>query len=304
MSASGRFKVLVTGCHGQLARSLVERAAAWPDIDIVPLGRPELDLEAPESIASAVRAVRPDMVVNAAAYTAVDAAEDEPERAQRVNAAAAGELAAAAHALGAGIVQISTDYVFDGRSALPYPEDAPAAPLNVYGRTKLEGERRVRDANPRHAIVRTAWLFSPWGRNFVRTMMSLAHTRSEVQVVRDQRGSPSYALDVADGLLMMLAAEAAQRGAVAGRVYHLAGGPPTSWSGLAAAVFDACEVTGHPRAAVIPISSAQRPSGVERPVNSALTGTGFEKDFGFRMPPWQPSVALAVRRIAGTAQTP
>src|SRR5437660_1636965 len=199
-------KVLVTGTEGQLARSLVERARLHPAIDLVAIGRPMLDMEVAGSAAAAIAEAAPDVVVNAAAYTAVDQAEDEPERAFRVNADAAGEVAAAATRAGAAVIQLSTDYVFNGRAEGPYREDAPVDPLGVYGRSKLAGEEQVRAANPRHAIVRTAWVYSPFGRNFIKSMMAGAGVRDRLTVVDDQRGSPTSALDLADGLLAMVEA--------------------------------------------------------------------------------------------------
>src|SRR4051812_19276650 len=200
-------KILVTGTEGQLARSLVERALLRNDIELVALGRPELDLKAPGSAAAAIAEAAPDLVINAAAYTAVDGAEDEPERAFRINADAAGEVAAAAVRAGAAVIQLSTDYVFDGRGEDAYREDASVNPLGVYGRSKLAGEEQVRSANPRHAIVRTAWVYSPFSRNFVKSIMAAAGTRDRLTVVDDQRGSPTSALDLADGLLAMIGAE-------------------------------------------------------------------------------------------------
>src|SRR5947209_16861863 len=164
-------KILVTGTEGQLANSLVERARFRPHIELVTLGRPELDLEVAGSAAAAIAEAAPDLVINAAAYTGVDLAEDEPERAFRINADAAGEVAAAAERVGAAVIQLSTDYVFDGRGEGPYREDAPVNPLGVYGRTKLAGEEQVRAANPRHAIVRTACVYSPSSGNFINRLM-------------------------------------------------------------------------------------------------------------------------------------
>src|SRR5438309_7192850 len=161
-------KVLVTGTEGQLARSLLERAGLQSAIDLVAIGRPMLDMGVAGSAAAAIAKASPDVVINAAAYTAVDQAEDEPERAFRINGDAAGEVAEAAARVGAAVIQLSTDYVFDGRGEGPYREDAPLNPLGVYGRSKLAGEEQVRAANPRQAIIRTAWVYSPFGRNFVK----------------------------------------------------------------------------------------------------------------------------------------
>src|SRR3954453_4421736 len=197
-------KVIVTGATGQLGRSLMERARDFAGIELIALSRQELDLEQPGSAAAAITEAAPDVVINAAAYTAVDQAEDEPERAFRINGDAAGEVAEAAARVGAAVIQLSTDYVFDGRGEGPYRDAAPVNPLGVYGRSKLAGEEQVRAANPRQAIIRTAWVYSPFGRNFVKSIMAAAGVRGLLTVVDDQRGSPSSALDLADALLAMI----------------------------------------------------------------------------------------------------
>lgn len=291
-------KVLVTGREGQLARSLLERSAALSGLEVAALGRPELDLEIPGSAAAAVRAAAPDVVINAAAYTAVDLAEDEPERAMRINGDAAGEIAAAAREVGAHIVQISTDYVFDGKNDRPYGEDAATAPLGVYGRSKLAGEEQVRRSNPNHLILRTAWVYSPFGQNFVKTMMRVARTRDVVTVVEDQQGNPSSALDLADALLAMLEHWRRGRRTGLGSLYHLAGTGSTSWFGLAESIFEECRGLGLPAAEVRPIRTKDWPTKAVRPAYSRLDSARFMADFGFRMPEWRLSVADVVGRIA------
>lgn len=268
-----------------------------PELEIVALGRPELDLERPEQLRDPIRALNPDVIINAAAFTAVDLAEDEPDRARIVNAEAAGAIASAARECGARIIQISTDYVFDGEAAAPYREDAPTHPLGVYGQTKCEGEERVRAEAPDHLIVRTAWLYSPFGGNFVRTMMSLAESRDPVSVVADQHGNPTSALDLSDGLIRVL--EAWRNGDTGlGRTYHLAGTGVTSWCGFAEAIFDACRAAGRPAARVQPIATAEWPTRAPRPRNSALDCGRFFADFGFQMPEWRLSVGEVVARLA------
>lgn len=291
-------RVLVTGRDGQLARSLAERAAALPDLSLQAVGRPELDLERPETIAAAIAAAAPDAIVNAAAYTAVDQAEDEPERAFRINAAAAGEVAAAARRAGARIIQVSTDYVFDGSAGGAYPETAPTNPLGIYGRSKLEGEQKVADADPDHLILRTAWVYSPFGRNFVRTMLNAAQTRDELNVVDDQHGNPTSALDIADGILAILSRWASQPALGLGQVYHLAGNGATSWCGLARQIFAEAAPLGLPVAEVHPIRTEDWPTRAVRPRNSRLDCAKLARDFGYRAPAWQTSVAETVRRLA------
>jgi dTDP-4-dehydrorhamnose reductase len=291
-------RILVTGREGQLVRSLIERARGNPDFEIVALGRPELDLERPETLAAPVRAVAPDLLINAAAYTAVDQAEDEPDRARIVNAEAPAALAAAARGCGARFIHISTDYVFDGRAGRPHREDDPVDPLGVYGRTKAEGEERVRADSPRHLIVRTAWVYSPFGRNFVRTMIGAAAAgRDTLRVVADQKGSPSSALDLADGLLAAARIWRA-RPDLAG-TYHLAGTGTTSWCGFAEEIFRDCQSLGLPAARVEPITTSDWPTRAPRPAYTVLDCSRFERDFRYRMPAWQDSLSLVMRVLAG-----
>ncbi|HYI40781.1 MAG TPA: dTDP-4-dehydrorhamnose reductase [Allosphingosinicella sp.] len=294
-------RMLVTGRDGQLARSLAERAAAFPHLSVETVGRPELDLEQPESIAAAIAAAAPDVVVNAAAYTAVDQAEDEPDQAFRVNGAAAGEVAAAARRAGARIVQVSTDYVFDGTGEGARGETAPTCPLGVYGRSKLEGELRVGEANPDHVILRTAWVYSAHGRNFVRTMLGAAGQRDELSVVADQRGSPTAAGDLADGILTLVSAWRDSPRLGLGGTYHLAGSGEASWFDFAAAIFEEAARHGLPTAAVKPIRTADWPTRAERPANSVLDSGRFAADFGYRAPHWRESMAAVVAELAGAA---
>ena len=193
-------RILVTGRQGQVVSSLIEAAAGRPRLEIIAAGRPELDLADPASVHAAIQAARPDIVVSAAAYTAVDQAEDEPEIAAAINERGAGAVAAAAAGIGAPVIHLSTDYVFSGGGERPYREDDPAAPIGVYGATKLAGERAVAAANPRHLILRTAWVYSVYGKNFVKTMLRLAADRDSLSVVADQWGNPTSAHDIADAI--------------------------------------------------------------------------------------------------------
>jgi len=291
-------KVLVTGREGQLARSLVEKAGTASGQELLFVSRPEADLEIPGSIASAIRAASPDAVVNAAAFTAVDQAEDDPERCQRVNADAAGEAAQAAFALGIPIIQLSTDYVFDGSSGHPYVEDAPVGPINTYGRTKIEGEEQVRRASPDHLIVRTSWVYSPFGRNFVKTIMAAARERDALTVVDDQRGCPTSALDLADALLLVLERWRAGDRVGLGDTYHVANPTAATWFEVAEHVMAECRRLGLPAAEVRPVPSSEWPTRALRPRNSVLDSSRFERDFGYRMPDWRKSVAAVVERLA------
>ena len=293
-------KLLVTGREGQLARSLAERAAAHENVTVATIARPELDLARPEAageaLARAIEREEPDTVVSAAAYTAVDRAEEEPELARLVNAEAPGRLAAACARAGVPIVHISTDYVFDGTLDRPYREDDPVAPLGVYGRTKEEGERRVREANPDHVVLRTAWVTSPFGTNFVRTMLRLAQTRDRLSVVADQHGCPTSALDIADAIVAIVRRRLSE-GEREGDTVHVANRGETTWAGLARHVFDRSRTLGGPFAAVDSISTSQYPTPARRPPNSRLDCSRLEEAYGVLMPSWGEAQTEIVQRL-------
>ncbi len=291
-------RVLVTGTRGQLVQSLIEKSGDWPEIELIALGRPDVDLEVAGSVAKAIATHRPDAVVNAAAYTAVDQAEDEPERAFRANADAAGEAAAAARDAAAPIIQVSTDYVFSGDGEGAYLEDSPTGPLGVYGRSKLAGEEQVRAAQPDHLIARSAWVYSPFGHNFVRSIMKAAGERDTLTVVDDQRGSPTSALDLAHAILNVLDQWRRGSGAGLGETYHVAGSGETSWCGFAKEIMARCGELGLPTAEVVPIKTSDWPTRARRPRNSVLDCGKFERDFGLRLPDWPKSVAEVVARLA------
>lgn len=286
-------KILVTGSKGQLARSLVERAPRFRDIQLAAVGRPGLDLTDRDSTIATILAAKPDIVISTAAYTAVDQAEDEPELAYAVNAAGAAHAAEAAALAGVPIIHISTDYVFAGTCAAPYTEDSATGPSSIYGLTKLEGERAVARINPRHAIVRTSWVYSPFGHNFVRSMLRMARDRKEIRVVSDQWGNPTSALDLADALLTV----ATRLGEGRFGLYHLTGQGETNWSGFARHIFWCSKVLGGPSAKVIDISSAEYLVRARRPASSRLCGKKIEVDFGLQRPDWRDSTDIVVRRL-------
>jgi dTDP-4-dehydrorhamnose reductase len=290
-------RIVVTGAGGQLSTCLAELSRRQAGVELIALGRPTFDLERIETVVSAIEQARPDLVINAAAYTAVDTAEVEPDRAFAVNAVGAGEVARCAAAAGAPVIQLSTDYVFDGLQAAPYDEDAVPNPLNAYGRSKLEGEERVRTANPHHLIVRTSWVYSPFGRNFVKTMLDLARGRDEVRVVDDQHGSPTSAFDLAEALLRVASSIDAHWSNVLGQTFHVAGSGSCSWADLAEQVFAVSAAVGGPGARVQRIATADFPTKAVRPANSALKSARFERAFDHRMPEWPESVAGVVRRL-------
>ena len=292
MSGRGRpLRVLVAGREGQLAQALLPAfaGAGW---QVAARGRATLDLAGPASaIAEAVRAEAPDLVVNAAAYTAVDRAESEPATAMAVNRDGAGALAGAAAAVGAPVLHVSTDYVFDGDKGAPYAEDDRPAPTGAYGRSKLEGEAAVLAANPRSAILRTSWVCSATGQNFLRTMLRLAATRDEVSVVADQRGAPTFAADLAAAILA-----AAPRlmtsppGDEAFGVFHLSGTPDTTWHGFAAAIFAGAAARGHRAPVLHAIPTSAYPTPTRRPADSRLDCSRVAAVHGVHRPDWRPAL--------------
>jgi dTDP-4-dehydrorhamnose reductase len=294
-------KVLVTGREGQLARGLLE-AADGAGVEVAAIGRPELDLADETSVAAVVARERPDVVVNAAAYTAVNRAETEPAVAHAVNALGAEHVANACAANAIPIIHISTDYVFDGTKHGPYLEDDPTGPINVYGRTKLEGEQRVAKACERHLILRTAWVHSPWGVNFVKTMLRLATTRPSIGVVDDQKGSPTYAPHLAAIVLALATRVAADPAGTRWGVYHAVGGGETTWFGFAREVFRHAVEQGLPAADVAAIATAAYPTPARRPANSRLNCDRLRLLLGLELPDWRVGVHDCVARIAAPIQ--
>lgn len=290
-------KIVVTGREGQLVQSLLERAAQQPNLQVIALGRPELDLTKPETVRSAIEALKPDLVVSAAAYTAVDMAEDEPELAFAVNATGAQAVAEAAKACGAPVIHLSTDYVFAGDTSKPYVETDITGPRSAYGSSKLEGERRVAQANPKHIILRTAWVYSPFGKNFVKTMLKLAETRDALSVVSDQWGNPTSALNIADAIIQIADHLAATPDFSAYGVYHVAGTGDTNWSGFARAIFSESAELGGPTATVTDIATADYPTKAVRPANSRLSTAKFQEVFNWSAPQWQSSLRDVVARL-------
>jgi dTDP-4-dehydrorhamnose reductase len=241
--------------------------------------------------------------VNAAAYTAVDEAESDPELAQAINGRGAGIVAAAAAAAGVPVVHVSTDYVFDGTAARPYREDDPVAPLGVYGASKLAGERTVAAATPDYAILRTAWVYSPFGKNFVRTMLRLAETRDEVAVVADQRGCPNCAFDLADGVIAVARNLAGRPGDASLRgVFHLSAEGEASWADFATNVFAISARLGGPSARVREIVTSDYPTPARRPAYSCLDGRKLSARHGVRLPDWRASLETTIRCLI-TADT-
>jgi dTDP-4-dehydrorhamnose reductase len=295
-------RVLVAGATGQLAHALIEAVDHRAGWELAAIGRPDLDLQAPTTLARAIAATRPHIVVNAAAYTAVDRAESEPDIAFGINGDGAGALAQAAAECGVPIVHVSTDYVFDGSKLDAYVETDAPAPQGVYGRSKLAGEEQVAAANPRSIILRTAWLYSPFGGNFVNTMLRLAAERPELAVVADQWGNPTYAPHLAEAILALLPrlVDARPTDGLWG-VYHAAGQGDTTWHGLAQETVAAAALFGRPRVPIRAITTEQYPTPARRPANSRLSCTKLARVFGIAFPPWQEGVRQCVGRLCSAA---
>ncbi len=288
-------RILLLGCGGQVGWELQRALAPLGDLvacDFDTPGERRADFAEPDSLRGLVARTQPDVIVNAAAHTAVDRAEREPELARTINAVAPGVLAAEAAARGALLVHYGTDYVFDGSGSRPRDEDAPTNPLSVYGRTKLEGEQAVRASGCTHLILRTSWVYAARGGNFARTMLRLAAERDALDVIDDQIGAPTGAELLADvsahALLRVRAAPA-----LAG-TYHCVAGGETSWFGYARFVIEAARAAGQPvkvaPAAIRPIATAAYPTPAARPLNSRLDTTRLQRTFGLALPPWQRGV--------------
>jgi dTDP-4-dehydrorhamnose reductase len=289
-------RIAVTGQAGQVVLAMIERA---PDgVTVVPLGRPGLDLKRTETIRPAIAACRPDIVVNAAAFTAVDLAESEREAAMLVNGQGAGEVAAVAAELGVPVIQISTDYVFDGALDRPYREEDAVGPISAYGASKLAGEVAVAKAALDHAILRTAWVYSPFGKNFVRTMLRLAESRDEVGVVADQAGCPTNALDIADAVFAVARnlVERPQETTLRG-VFHMSAQGEAVWADVAETIFAERARAGGKPVAVRRIATNDYPTPAKRPANSRLDCARLAKIHGVTLPPWRDSLAACVRRL-------
>jgi len=290
-------RFIVIGQEGQVARALAERSVAR-GVSTVLLGRPRLDLADPIGVEGLLRETGGDLIVNAAAYTAVDQAEKEPEMAAAINGTGAGVIGAAAAAMGIPIVHLSTDYVFDGTLHRPYKETDEVKPLGAYGRSKLLGETLVAAETENYAILRTAWIYSPFGKNFVRTMLRLAKEREEVGVVADQIGSPTSALDLADAILAVgrNLLEKPQDRSLRG-IFHAAGTGFASWAEFASEIFALSARFGGPTAVVRPIVTADYPTPAKRPPNSRLDCTKLMSIHGVMLPPWQNSLAICLERL-------
>ncbi len=287
--------ILLFGAAGQVGQELLTLARAR-NTPIVGLTRAEADITDAAAVAALMAAHQPRLAVNAAAYTAVDRAEGEPDKAEAANALGPGVLARASEAAGVPLLHLSTDYVFDGNKRGAYTEEDPVSPLGVYGRTKAAGETAVRAATPRHVILRTAWVYGAYGQNFLKTMLRLAGERDRLRVVADQHGCPTATADIAEAILAVDAALGAGRARFG--TFHFAGTGETSWHGFAQAIVAAQAAHTGKRPPVDAIATADYPTPARRPANSRLDASRFAEAYGCRARPWQERVSELVGQLA------
>lgn len=282
-------KIALFGADGQVGREAIAAAASFPHINLYPIRRAEADLANPGAAGDVIRALRPDAILNAAAWTAVDKAESQRDEAFRINADAVAEIAAACRQMHSRFVHISTDYVFSGdASPRPLDEIAPTGPLNVYGASKLLGEDRACSEHSETVVLRTSWVYSAYGSNFVKTMLKLSGTRAEISVVDDQKGGPTPAQAIAEACLKI----AERKGGPAG-IYHFQGAPAASWADFAEAIFRAANSPVR----VNRIATSQYPTPARRPLNTVLDCSKIGRDYGLKQPDWRADLGAIVKRL-------
>ncbi|MBS4095631.1 MAG: dTDP-4-dehydrorhamnose reductase [Sulfuricella sp.] len=289
-------KILVTGKNGQVGWELQRTLA--PLGEAVAVDRATLDLRNPDSIRAVIREVKPHLIVNPAAYTAVDKAESEPDVAQAVNGVAPGIMAEEAKRLGAVLVHYSTDYVFDGSKPVAYVEDDPTCPLNVYGRTKLAGEDAVRAVGVPHLILRTSWVYGVRGKNFLLTILRLAKDRDELKIVADQIGAPTWSRLIAETTAQIVAQRVKGLQELSG-IYNFTAAGNTSWHGFASAIIESAGLDKQPR--LLPIPTSEYPLPAARPKNSVLSNDKLRREFGVSMPDWRTGLELAMAELRANA---
>ena len=297
MSSNQIVRVLIFGRVGQVGTALAELLPGRAQTLF--LDQPEIDLSIPGDVRKPILEFQPAVVINAAAYTAVDKAESEPEVAHAINATAPGLMAGTCEEIGAALVHYSTDYVFDGSAGRPYTENAGVAPRSVYGRTKLAGERAVMAATDRYVILRTAWLYSHVGHNFLKTMLRLAETQSSVRVVADQTGSPTYAWDLAQATVSVVNSLATGRDDAYG-LYHATNAGVTTWHGFASRIF---QLAGHENMQVEPITTDEYPTPAPRPAYSVLSCEHLAEVFSLRLPNWEDAASRCIEVLCSSTAT-
>ncbi len=290
-------RILVTGKDGQVDTSLQQLGDAMPGIDVIRIGLPEIDLSRPETLELPVREARPDIIISSAAYTAVDKAESERGLAEAINADGPGELARLAAALDIPLLHLSTDYVFAGDKADAYVETDTPGPASAYGLTKLSGEMAIEKMSDNHVILRTAWVYSPFGNNFVKTMLRLGETREEINVVADQHGCPTYAPEIARALLAVAQRVVADRDPALRGIFHLTGQGETTWAGFAEAIFAGATARGRKPVKVNEIPTSAYPTAAKRPANSRLNGQKLFDFYGLKLESWQTSLGHCLDQL-------
>jgi dTDP-4-dehydrorhamnose reductase len=281
-------KIVVTGSNGQLGREIRKAATSWPQFEFLFLSREDLSIDHAGETRDLFRNYQPQYVINCAAYTAVDKAEEEKELAFRVNGNAVGILAAVCKEQGARFIHISTDYIFDGSSKVPYREEDPPNPQSIYGASKLEGEKQAFEQNPDSIIIRTSWVYSEFGKNFVKTMLKLLQEKKEINVVNDQLGCPTYAADLAKLILFIISSQQWQKG-----IYHFSNEGVTSWYGFAEFIK---ELSGS-NCKINPITTSQYPTPAKRPAYSVLDTTKIRQVYGASLKKWQDSLAECLVKL-------
>ncbi|NBC33964.1 MAG: dTDP-4-dehydrorhamnose reductase [Alphaproteobacteria bacterium] len=295
MEEKAAITVLVTGAAGQLGRALCD--SAWPGLAVTGVTRADCDLTDGDAVARLVATTAPDVVINAAAYTAVDKAESEPGRAFAVNRDGPGHLAAACARHGAALIHVSTDYVFDGSGDRPRREDDPTGPLGVYGASKLAGEEAVRARLPRHVILRTSWVYSATGGNFVKTMLRVGAERDRLTIVRDQQGCPTAADDLAGAAALVAGRLAAAPETAPTGTFHYSGTGTTTWFDFAVEIFRQAAAYGRPVPELVPITTADYPTPARRPANSVLDCARIAAAYGVARPPWPESLRPVIAAL-------
>lgn len=286
-------KVLVTGAYGQLGSELKEKSVDYPGWKFLFTDIDTLDITGERGIKEYFQKKQPEFVINCAAYTAVDQAEDDHILAERVNSKAPGLLAKEANRADAGFVHISTDYVYGGEAFVPYTEMDNAAPVTIYGRTKLKGERLCLEANPDSVIIRTSWLYSSYGNNFVKTILQSGKINRQVKVVYDQAGTPTWASDLADVLLLIIEKFAENRQNISSGIYNYSNEGVTSWFDFAKAVYEISDINSE----VIPVLSSEFPTRAVRPHYSVLDKSKIKAAFGLKIPYWRDSLKKCLTKI-------
>jgi dTDP-4-dehydrorhamnose reductase len=287
-------KLLVLGAAGQVGRELCR--LTWPvGTAIVAIDRPGIDIAEPGAVAAALAHERPDIVLNAAAYTAVDRAESEPDAAWAANCAGPANLATGCAEAHIPLIHLSTDYVYDGSKAGPYREDDPVNPLGIYGKSKEAGDRAIREVLPEHVILRTAWVYSAHGQNFVKTMLRLAAERPALRVVADQTGSPTSAADIAGAIQEIV--RQIRAGNTRWSTYHFGGAGAATWHAFAEAIFAEATPWRGPPPPVEAIATADYPTPARRPLNSVLDCTKIGEAFGITPRPWREALAEIIREL-------